>query len=96
MDIKNSKNKPRTNYEGYILSSDMININWLVGFIEGDGTFHFSNPSIVFGITQKDKKILESIAYFLQHNVPLSPPYPNLIIPNKPNCIIKTIQMLSN
>ena len=67
----------------------MINKNWLVGFIEGDGTFYFSNSSVVFGITQKDKKILEAISYFLQNNVPLSPPYKNLCIPNKPNCIIK-------
>lgn len=89
MDIKNNINKSRTNYEGYVLSNDMINKNWLVGFIEGDGTFYFSNSSVVFGITQKDKKILEAIAYFLHHNVPLSPPYKNLCIPNKPNCIIK-------
>lgn len=89
VDIKNNINKSRTNYEGYVLSKEMINKNWLVGFIEGDGTFYFSNSSVVFGITQKDKKILEAIAYFLQHNVPLSPPYTKLCIPNKLNCIIK-------
>ena len=42
VDIKNNINKSRTNFEGYVLSNDMINKNWLVGFIEGDGTFHFS------------------------------------------------------
>lgn len=89
VNIKNNINKSRTNYDGYAFSNDMINKNWLVGFIEGDGTFYFSNSSVVFGITQKDKKILEAIAYFLQHNVPLSPPYKNLCVPNKPNCIIK-------
>ena len=89
VDIKNNINKSRTNFEAYVLSNDMINKNWLVGFIEGDGTFYFSNSSVVFGITQKDKKILEAISYFLQNNVPLSPPYKNLCIPNKPNCIIK-------
>ena len=31
----------------------MINKNWLIGFVEGDGTFHVSNSSVVFGITQK-------------------------------------------
>jgi len=88
VDLKNGMNNLRTNYEGYLLSNGMVNKNWLVGFVEGDGTFYFSNSSVVFGITQKDKKILEKISYFLQ-NIPLSPPYKHLITPNKPNCIIK-------
>ncbi len=88
-DIKNGMNRSRTNYEGYTLSSSMITENWLVGFVEGDGTFHFSNSSVVFGITQKDKKILEAIADFIQ-TLPLTPPNKqNLVVPNKPNCIIK-------
>ena len=66
----------------------MISKNWLVGFVEGDGTFYFSNSTAVFGITQKDRQVLEAISTFLQ-NIPLSPPYKDLIIPNKPNCIIK-------
>nr|YP_007374959.1 hypothetical protein PRA_mt0174 [Phlebia radiata]CCE89240.1 hypothetical protein PRA_mt0174 [Phlebia radiata] len=49
----------------------MITKNWLIGFIEGDGTFYFSNSSVVFGITQKDNKILEAIADFIQ-NIPLA------------------------
>jgi len=83
-------NDLRTNYEGYILTHNMIFKNWLVGFVEGAsrGTFHFSNSTVVFGITQKDKKILEAISLFL-HNIPLSPPYNDLVVPNKPNCIIK-------
>ena len=56
VDLKNGMNNLRTNYEGYILSNRMVNKNWLVGFVEGDGTFYFSNSSVVFGITQKDKK----------------------------------------
>jgi hypothetical protein len=86
-EIKNGMNTSRINYEGYHLSNDMITNNWLVGFVEGDGTFHFSNNSAIFGITQKDKKILEAISDFLK-NIPLSPPYNNLVVPNKPNCII--------
>ena len=86
--IKKGMNDLRTNYEGYILTHNMIFKNWLVGFVEGDGTFHFSNSTVVFGITQKDKKILEAISLFL-HNIPLSPPYNDLVVPNKPNCIIK-------
>jgi len=88
VDLKNGMNNLRTNYEGYLLSNGMVNKNWLVGFVEGDGTFYFSNSSVVFGITQKDKKILEKISYFLQ-NIPLLPLYIHLITPNKSNCIIK-------
>lgn len=71
IDLKNGMNNLRSNYEGYILSNDMVNKNWLVGFVEGDGTFYFSNSSVVFGITQKDKKILEEISNFIQ-TIPLS------------------------
>ena len=49
-------NNLRSDYEGYIISSQFINKNWLVGFVEGDGTFYFSHSSVVFEITQKDKK----------------------------------------
>lgn len=57
-------NNFRTNYDGYIISCEMISKNWLVGFVEGDGTFYFSNSTAVFGITQKNKKILEAISIF--------------------------------
>nr|YP_010044433.1 hypothetical protein J6656_mgp32 [Trametes coccinea]QPF23674.1 hypothetical protein [Trametes coccinea] len=66
----------------------MINKHWLVGFIEGDGTFYFSNSSLVFGITQKDKKILEAIKTFIR-NITLLPPHENLFQRVKPNVIIK-------
>ena len=81
-------NNLRSDYEGYIISSQFINKNWLVGFVEGDGTFYFSHSSVVFGITQKDKKILEAIQTFLR-NIPLLPPHENLFQPNKPNGVIK-------
>lgn len=87
-EIKNGMNAfSRTNYEGYILTNDMITKNWLVGFIEGDGSFYFSNSSAALGITQKDGKILEAISQFLQ-NIPLSPPFSNLVVPNKAKCHI--------
>nr|QVG61570.1 hypothetical protein [Rhizoctonia sp.] len=86
-ELKNGMNSLRTNYEGYILTNEMITKNWLVGFVEGDGSFFFTNSSVCFGITQKDRKILEAISYFLQ-NIPLSPPYSNLVVPNKPKCTI--------
>jgi LAGLIDADG endonuclease/Cytochrome b/b6/petB len=88
LDIKNNMNNLRTNFDNYIITDNMISKYWLLGFVEGDGTFHFSNTSAIFGISQKDKKILEVISNFIE-NINLSPIYDNLIIPNKPNCIIK-------
>lgn len=88
IDIKKGMNDFRTNFDNYIVSSEMISKYWLLGFVEGDGTFYFSNSTAVFGITQKDKKILEAISIFLK-NIKLLPPYNDLVIPNKPNCIIK-------
>ena len=66
----------------------MVIKNWLIGLNEGDGTFNFSNSSVTFGITQKDKQVLKAIAEFLE-NIPLLPPFNNLVVPLKPNCIIK-------
>ena len=91
IDIKKNMNDLRTNYDGYTISSDMVSKNWLVGFVEGDGTFYFSNSTAVFGITQKDKQVLEAISCFLK-KVKLLPPYKDLVIPKKPNCIIKKNQ----
>ena len=89
-------NNLRTDYEGHIISSEMINKHWLVGFIEGDGTFYFSNSSLVFGIQKKDIKILEAIKTFIR-NIPLNPPHENLFQPLKPNVICaKKIQILFN
>lgn len=90
-EIKNGMNSLRTNYDGYILTNEMVTKNWLVGFVEGDGSFCFSNSSVYFLITQKDKKILEAISCFLQ-NIPLSPPYSDLFVPNKPKCTITESQ----
>ena len=90
LELKNSMNNLRTDYEGYIISSEMINKHWLVGFIEGDGTFYFSNSSVVFGITQKDNKILEAIQTLLR-NIPLLPPSLISLM-----LLLKTIQILFN
>ena len=40
LELKNSMNNLRTDYEGYIISSEMINKHWLVGFIEA-GRWYF-------------------------------------------------------
>jgi len=88
IDIKNNMNNLRTNFDNYLITENMVSKYWLLGFVEGDGTFHFTNTSAIFGISQKDKKILEFISKFIE-NINLSPIYDNLFIPNKPNCIIK-------
>jgi hypothetical protein len=35
-------NKLRTNYEGYLITYNMISKYWLLGFVEGDGSFNIS------------------------------------------------------
>lgn len=87
--LKNRMNSLRTNYDGYILTSDMVNKYWLLGFVEGDGSFYFTNSKAVFSITQKDKQVLEAIATFLQ-NINISPVYSDLFVPGKPKCIISS------
>ena len=82
-------NSLRISYEGYILTSDMINKYWLIGFVEGDGSFYINNSKVVFSITQKDKQVLEAIATFLQ-NIKISPIYSDFFVPSKPKCIISS------
>lgn len=89
LNIKNNMNNNRTNFDNYLINVSMISKYWLLGFVEGDGTFHFSNNSAVFGITEKDKKILEVISIFIENISINILPQGNLFIPDKPNCIIK-------
>jgi hypothetical protein len=84
--IKNSINESRTNFSDYYITSSMITKYWLLGFIEGDGSFFFTNTRPIFSITQKDKIILEAISKFLE-NIALNPIHDNLVIPGKPSCI---------
>ena len=85
--LKNRMNNLRTSYDAYNLTKDMVNKYWLLGFVEGDGSFYFTNSKAVFSITQKDKKVLEAIATFLQ-NIKISPIYSDLVVPSKPKCSI--------
>lgn len=85
--IKESINSNRTNFYGYNISYSMISSYWLLGFIEGDGSFHFTNDRAIFSITQKDKQVLEAISIFLQ-NLPRAPIFNGLIVAPQPNCII--------
>ena len=85
--LKTRMNSLRTSYDGYNLTSDMVNKYWLLGFVEGDGSFYFTNSKAVFSLTQKDKQVLEAIATFLQ-KISISPIYSDLYVPSKPKCII--------
>lgn len=58
-----------------------------MGFVEGDGSFLFTNGNAVLSLTQKDKRILEVIRDYLK-NIPLSPPYKGLVKPSKPHSSI--------
>ena len=85
--IKESMNSNRTNFYGYNMSYSMISKYWLLGFVEGDGSFHFTNNRAFFSITQKDRQILEAISLFLK-NIPRAPIFNGLFICPQPNCII--------
>ena len=37
--LKNRMNNLRTSYDAYNLTKDMVNKYWLLGFVEGDGSF---------------------------------------------------------
>ena len=85
--LKSPMNSLRISYDGYILTSDMFNKYWLLGFVEGDGSFHFTNNRAIFSITQKDRQVLEAISLFLK-NIPRAPIFNGLFICHQPNCII--------
>lgn len=85
--IKESINSNRTKFYGYNISYSMISSYWLLGFVEGDGSFHFTNNRAIFSITQKDRQVLEAISIFLQ-NLPRAPIFNGLIVAPQPNCII--------
>jgi hypothetical protein len=48
MEIKNQINNFRSNFEGYSVNSNMISKHLLIGFIEVEGSIHFSNSSAVY------------------------------------------------
>jgi hypothetical protein len=64
--IKNGINSNRINFEGYNISYLMISKFWLLGFVEGDGSFYITNNRVSFTITQKDKQVLEAISIFFK------------------------------
>ena len=46
--MKENINRNRTNFEGYKLSYLMISNYWLLGFVEGDGSFFLCNNRAIF------------------------------------------------
>ena len=85
--IKENINSNRTNFDGYNISYSMISSYWLLGFVEGDGSFHFTNNRAIFSITQKDKQVLEAISIFFK-NLPRAPIFNGLFVAPQPNCIV--------
>lgn len=65
----------------------MISNYWLLGFVEGDGSFYFSNNRAIFSITQKDKQVLEAISIFIE-NIKKAPILAGLFIAPQPKCTI--------
>lgn len=89
--LKTSLNKPKldSSLQNYIIHKNMITDYWLLGFVEGDGSFFISNNSATFSLRQKDKQILEIISQFLEE-LPICPPLDlNLFKPDKPQCSIR-------
>ena len=67
-------NKQRTEFS---MASDHYNVSsyWLLGYVEGDGSFFFSasNKSLVFTISQKgNEALMRAIEKFLYNLVPLN------------------------
>jgi hypothetical protein len=65
----------------------MISKYWLLGFVEGDGSFHFTNNRAIFSITQKDRQVLDAISIYFE-NIPRAPIIKGLFVSPHPNSII--------
>lgn len=67
--IKNSMNSKRTNFTSVISKSQIIiNPNWFIGFLEGEGTFGIkTGSSLYFQVAQKNtsQECLNAITFFL-------------------------------
>ncbi len=86
--LKKSINRNRTNFEGYKISYLMISNYWLLGFVEGDGSFYLTNNRAIFSMTQKDKQVLEAISIYINHSLKRAPILNDLFIAPQPNCTI--------
>lgn len=66
--IMNNMNSRRTVFNYSLIPTLLVNPYWLLGFIEGEGTFGFKNLSPYFQIGQhiKSLKILQGIVLYLQ------------------------------
>ena len=61
-------NLGRTDYNYSLIPKIEVNPFWLLGFIEGEGTFGFKNLSPFFQVGQSVRSlyVLEAIAKYLQ------------------------------
>ena len=64
--IKNNMNSSRTVFNYSLIPTLKVNPYWLLGFIEGEGSFGFKNLSPYFQIGQhtKNLKVLQGIALY--------------------------------
>lgn len=71
-DIINSMNRKRTNFDLDSSTHNLyISANWLLGFVEGEGSFYVSSNKLFFSITQKgNKALLEAIKNLLHQLAP--------------------------
>lgn len=71
LDLKNRMNSNRSSLDPLLISDEPINPCWLVGFVEGDGSFNISKYLSlipVFSLSQhkKDRLLLEKISILLK------------------------------
>ena len=61
-------NSGRTKYNNSLIPKIVVNPFWLLGFIEGEGTFGYKNLSPFFQVGQNIRSyhVLEAIANYLQ------------------------------
>lgn len=62
----------RTDFSFYSVYPIRITLNWLIGFIEGDGSFCFSQlqPRLSIGLHIKNMRLIQSIKEFID-NLPI-------------------------
>lgn len=66
--IKSGINTGRVNPDISNIPKTIININWLIGFIEGEGTFGFKHlrPYFQLGQHKRNKHVLDNIVEYLE------------------------------
>lgn len=66
-EIKNNMNSKRTDYNMPLTYRIKVNPSWLIGFIEGDGSFTLEDiyPRMLISLNKRDVSTLEAIKNYL-------------------------------